>query len=511
MTFDKIRNSFAWLSLVTILCRIVGLVREIVTARFFGTTGIYDAFLIAFMIPNFFRGLLAEGALSTAFIPVISELIATGEKKEEILKITGAVFTFFLIATVLLYAVVLLASWILLKYFSLPAKISEIIFLLRFTFPYLIFVSLAAWAMGILNARHRFILPGLNPIILDFWWMIGLFFFTHFFGNTLEQKIFGLLIGVLLGGLSQFVFQLPAVFSVHGPIIFNTRWKHPALMKMLKMFTPVIIGMSVGPINLLVDYFFARSLAEGAVSALWYATRIYQLPLGVFSISLATVLLPHLSGDVAIKKIQQVKDHIHKGLDQTIFFLIPSAIGMIVFRREMIELFFKRGMFTGHSVEITAYPLMLYSIGLVFYGTAIIITRAFYAHHDTATPVKVGLISIGTNALFDMVLMKFMGHGGIALSTSLVGIENVILLIWLFKKKFALLEMVRMAKSFSRVFLMSCFWGIIIEGIRRVLVPYGNAVTVVAGTACGVLLYFAFAVVLKFPELSGIRMFKWKM
>jgi len=511
MTFDKIRNSFVWLSLVTILCRIAGLIREIVTARFFGTTGIYDAFLIAFMIPNFFRGLLAEGALSTAFIPVISELIAKGEKKEEILKVTGAVFSFFLIATVVLYVFILFASWILLKYFSLPAKISEILFLLRFTFPYLIFVSLAAWAMGVLNARHRFVLPGLNPIILDFWWIIGLFFFTHFFGNTLEQKIFALLIGVLLGGLSQFVFQLPAVFSVHGPIVFNTQWKHPALMKMLKMFSPVIIGMSVGPINLLVDYSFARSLTEGAVSALWYATRIYQLPLGVFSISLATVLLPHLSGDVAIKKMQQVKDNIHKGLDQTIFFLVPSAIGMIVFRKEMIGLFFKRGMFTGYSVEITAYPLMLYSIGLVFYGAAIIITRAFYAHQDTATPVKVGLISIGTNALFDMILMKFMGHGGIALSTSIVGLQNLVMLVWLFKKKFGLIQIEHVMKSFLRVFLVGCFWGIIMEAIRRILIPYGTAIIVVAGTVSGILLYFIFAIILKFPELAGIRMLKWKM
>lgn len=510
MSFHKIRTSFIWLSIVTILCRIAGLLREIITAKFFGTTGIYDAFLIAFMIPNFFRGLLAEGALSTAFIPVVSELIAKGEKREEIQKITGTVFTFLLLSTSGLYFFVLIMSLVVMNFFTLSTKISEVLFLLRFTFPYLIFVSLAAWAMGVLNARRRFILPGLNPVVLDFWWIISLFFFTGFFGNTLEQKIFGLLIGVLIGGASQFLFQVPLVLSVNGPIILNTNWKHPATLKMVRLFIPVIIGMSVGPINLLVDYSFARMLSEGMVSALWYATRIYQLPLGIFSISLATVLLPHLSGDVAIRKIEQVKENIHKGLEQTIFLLIPSAIGMIVFRKEIVELLFKRGLFSQYSVEITAYPLMFFSIGLVFYGMAIIITRAFYAYNDTSTPVKVGVISIGANVLLDAVLMKFMGHGGIALSTSLVGLENFLLLFILFKKKFGLLDTKRISIGFLRILLVGLCWGIILGIIRHLFLHFGNFTVVAAGVIFGAISYFAISCMLRFPEISEIRIFKWK-
>ncbi|MCM8788293.1 MAG: murein biosynthesis integral membrane protein MurJ [Candidatus Omnitrophica bacterium] len=496
---------------MTIICRIAGLLREIFTAKFFGTTGIYDAFLIAFMIPNFFRGLLAEGALSTAFIPVVSGLIAKGEKKEEIIRITGAVFTFLLISTSALYVFILFACWILQRFFSLPAKIAEIVFLLKFTFPYLIFVSMSAWAMGVLNARHRFILPGLNPIVLDFWWILSLFFFTGFFGDALEQKIFGLLLGVFMGGASQFIFQLPLVFSSHGPIVFSFDWKHPAILKMIRLFAPVVIGMSVGPINLLVDYSFARSLAEGTVSALWYATRIYQLPLGVFSISLATVLLPHLSGQVATEKLEQLKENIHKGLEHIIFLLVPSAIGMIIFRKEAIELLFKRGMFSGYSVEITAYPLMFFSVGLVFYGLATVITRAFYAYHDTSTPVKVGLISIITNALLDMFLMRFMGHGGIALSTSVVGLENFILLYWLLKKKFGLLETKRLLNAFFRILLVGFCWGIMVQLIKMLMLPCGTLITVVFGTLSGVLLYIGIAAIFRFPEIRETRIFRWKI
>lgn len=511
MSFHRIRSSFIWLSLITIFCRIAGLAREIITARFFGTTGVYDAFLIAFMIPNFFRGLLAEGALSTAFIPVVSELIAKGEKKEEVLKITGAVFTFLLLSSTALYIFILFLVWVLTGFFSLPAKIAEILFLLRFTFPYLIFVSLSAWAMGVLNARRNFILPGLNPVVLDFWWIFSLFFFTRFFGNTIEQRIFALLIGVLIGGISQFIYQLPLVFSKHGPILLNTQWKHPAIIKMIRLFAPVIIGMSVGPINLLVDYSFARMLSEGTVSALWYATRVYQLPLGVFSISLATVLLPYLAGDVATKNIEQVKENIHNGLAQTIFLLIPSAIGMIVFRKEIVEVLFKRGLFNQYSVQITSYPLMLFSIGLVFYGMAIIITRAFYAYHDTSTPVKVGIISIGTNALLDAVLMRFMGHGGIALSTSFVGLENFILLYIFFRKKFGLLETRRISFTFLRILMVGVCWGIIILIIRNLLSNSGAYISVIAGVSAGCLLYFLATFYLRFPEIRGIRIFRWKI
>ncbi|HOC02670.1 MAG: putative peptidoglycan biosynthesis protein MurJ [candidate division TA06 bacterium ADurb.Bin131] len=511
MSFQTIRNSFFLLSFATILCRIFGFVREIITAKFFGTTGIYDAFLIAFMIPNFFRGLLAEGALSTAFVPVLSELIAKGEDRQEILKISGAVFTFFLIATTSLYILVLILSTVLLHFFTLPLKIVEIVSFLRFTFPYLIFVSLAAWAMGVLNVRHRFVLPGLSPIVFDFWWIVSLFCFTGFFGESLNSRIFGLMIGVLIGGASQFIFQVPLVLSVHGPIVLNTQWKHPAIIKMLKLFAPVVIGMSVGPINLLVDYSFARSLTEGTVSALWYATRIYQLPLGIFSISLATVLLPHMAGDVAKNNFEAVKENIHKGLEQTIFFLIPSAVGISIFRKEIVELIFKRGAFTDYSVGITAYPMMLFCIGLVFYGAAIIITRAFYAYHDTATPVKVGLISIATNALLDVILMRFMGHGGIALSTSFVGLENFLLLYWLFRRKFGLIEGSRITKSFFRVFSICIGWGIIIEALRRILSYSGLFITVCGGIVIAVLLYIVFAIVFRFPEIYGItRIFKWK-
>jgi len=511
MSFQNIRNSFFLLSFVTIVCRIFGLIRELLTAKFFGTSAIYDTFLIAFMIPNFFRGLLAEGALSTAFIPVLSEMIAKGHKKEEILQVSGAVFTFFLISTTFLYILVLLAGTILLHFFNLPIKVSEIIILLRFTFPYLIFVSLAAWAMGVLNVRYRFVLPGLNPIVLDFWWIIGLFFFTRFFGDSLDHRIFGLIIGVLIGGASQFLFQLPLVLTVHGPIVLNTRWKHPAIIKMLKLFTPVIIGMSVGPINLLVDYSFARCLEAGSVSALWYATRIYQLPLGIFTISLATVLLPHLSGDIAKKNFDMVKENIHKGIEQTIFFLIPSAISISIFRKEIVELLFKRGAFTDYSVSITAYPLMFFNIGLVFYGAAIIITRAFYAHHDTTTPVKIGLISIAINVVLDFILMQFMGHGGIALSTSLVGMGNFLLLSWLFKRKFHLIEQTRIIKSFLRILSISIGWGIILELIRRLFLPTGLVITVIGGIIIAMVLYIIFAIIFKFPEIYDLRIFKWKI
>ena len=461
------------------------------------------------MIPNFFRGLLAEGALSTAFIPVLSEYLADEEKKKEVRKISSAVFTFLLTATIILYAIFLAAGLFVAHTSIFSQRIRDVFVLLRFTFPYLIFVSLAAWCMGILNSYHHFTLPGLSPIVLDFWWVLSLFLLTPVFGTTPEKQIFGLGIGVIIGGISQFVFQLPAVSKYQGLPRLEWDWTHPALKKMFFLFTPMIIGVSVGPINLLTDYSFAHFLQPGMVSALWYATRIYQLPLGIFSVSLATVLLPHFSFQIAKKETGLVRESMENGIMQMFFLLIPSSVWMAVYRNELIMLFFKRGLFDAHSVNITAFALLFFCLGIVFYGAAMVLTRGFYAFNDTRTPVKIGLISIGTNAVLDFVLMRFLNQGGIALSTSVVGLENFLLLAYLFVKKFGIIDMKSITRGFLRISGLNVLWGILLYGIRGTELFTGVFGTVAFGVVAGFLFYVIMAFLLKFPEMEGLIKWKW--
>ncbi len=455
MTSNKIFRAISLVSLGTLISRFCGLGREVATANFFGTTGVYDAFLIAFMIPNFFRGILAEGALNAAFIPVFTEYVVEQEDTKKSSEIFNICFTASLFLTFTLFIIVFLSSYIAIGFIPDTSKWLWIWILLKFTFPYLIFISLAALNMGVLNVYKSFFLPSLSPVILDFFWISALFFLMPFFGNRIEEKIFGLCIGVIAGGIGQFLFTLIPVIKKGYTIKLNLNFKHPALKKIGKLLAPMIIGMAVGPINLLIDHTMANTLYEGAVSGLWYSARIYQLPLGIFAISISTGIFPWLSENVSQKNYKEFESTLLFSLKLLLIFILPFVFGIIILRTEIITLPFSRGLFSEQSIKLAAAPLAFYSIGLIGYGGISIITRAFYSNGDTITPVRVGLLTILANCVFNLIFMKFLGHSGIALSTALVGSANLLLLITFFYKKHLKINL-NVLKSFTlKVFFSS--------------------------------------------------------
>ncbi|HOL67097.1 MAG TPA: murein biosynthesis integral membrane protein MurJ, partial [bacterium] len=414
MSFRSITRAAAVIALTTALARLLGLFREVVSARAFGTTGVYDAFLLAFMIPNFFRGLLAEGALSTAFVPVYTEILTDPQRKEERAQVVAISFTFSLVLTCSLYLLVLITVPLVQRFLHPVSRWFLTFSLLRFTFPYLIFISLSALEMGVLNCHKHFFLPAASPILLDLVWMAAILWLCPLLGGSLERQILGLCVAVTAGGAAQFLLQLPAVRRRGVSFRFNFNFRHPALLKMRRLLAPVIIGVAVGPINLLVDYSLANFLSGGMVSALWYATRLYQLPLGIFAISLSTAVLPWLAERRAQKNLMALRRELTGSLSLVCAVLLPCTIGLFLFRKEIVALLFQRGMFSASSVEITAFALGFYSLGLVGYGAASVLTRGFYAFQDTRTPVLVGVISIATNFFLDIILMGPLQHGGIA-------------------------------------------------------------------------------------------------
>ncbi|MCM8786039.1 MAG: murein biosynthesis integral membrane protein MurJ [Candidatus Omnitrophica bacterium] len=460
----KIFKAVSLLAIGTIISRIFGLFREIVSANFFGTTKIYDAFLLAFMIPNFFRGLLAEGALSSSFIPVFTEYMSDHEKKKDLKKIVDITFTLSLIFTFSLFLIFFILSEIGIKFLKFESKWYYVFLLLKFTFPYLIFISFSALYTGILNSYKSFFLPSISPVVLDFFWIFSLFSLSHIFGNTPEERIFSLCIGVILGGIGQYFLLIPFArkLSYHPKINFN--FSHPAIKKMGFLFLPMIVGVAVGPINLLVDYSLANLLSDGMVSGLWYATRLYQLPLGIFGISISNAVLPWLSENFSKKEFDKFKENLYYAFKILFFTIIPSTFFLILLNQEIITFLFKRGVFDLKSVKLTAYPLFFYSFGLIFYGGISIMTRCFYAFNDTRTPVKIAVFSIGTNFILDIILMKFLAHGGIALSTSLVGLINFFLLFYFFNRKYLKLDYKRILKNFGMSFVslipVLIFWAI---------------------------------------------------
>jgi putative peptidoglycan lipid II flippase len=462
MSSKRILRAVSIVSLGTIVARLFGLAREISTANFFGTTSIYDAFLIAFMIPNFFRGLLAEGALNTAFIPVFTEYASEGADKKEGMEIFNICFTVSLITTVTLFLLVLLISFISRGLMTESSRWWQVWTLLRFTFPYLIFISLTALNMGVLNAYKNFFLPSLSPVILDAVWIAGLFLLLPLFGNTPEKQIFGLCTAVFLGGMGQFLLTLIPVLRKGYKIRLNFRFAHPVIKKMSRLLAPVVIGVAVTPINLLADYSLANLLYKGAVSGLWYSTRIFQLPLGVFAISISTVVLPWFSEDASLKNDEGFIKNLRFSMKLLTILLLPFTFGLIVFSDEIVSFLFARGMFGLESVSLVSSPLIFYSIGLLGYGGASVWSRAFYACKDTSTPVKVGIFSIVINLVLNLVFMRLIGHSGIALSTSLVGMTNFILLVIIFNKKHIYVDLKTMIPLLTKIFVSALFMGAVL-------------------------------------------------
>jgi len=465
MSSKKILKAVSIISIGTIISRIFGLFREITSANFFGTTFIYDAFLIAFMIPNFFRGIIAEGALNSAFIPVFTEYTTNEEKKKEANKVINLCFTSSIIITLSLFFIIYILSSFIPHFLSPQSKWFWVWTLLKFTFPYLIFISLASLNMGILNV---------HPL----------------FGSSLNERIFGLCFGIVGGGLFQFLYLLPVIKKMGYTYKLNFNFSHPAIRKIGKLILPVIAGVAVVPINLLVDYSLAGNLFNGAVSGLWYATRIFQLPLGVFAISISTASLPYFSENIATKNFEQFKENFYFAMKLLFFLLVPFTFGLIFFRTEIITFLFKRGLFTSKSVNIVSFPLMFYSIGLAGYGGISILTRAFYAFGDTSTPVKIGIISILVNFVLDIILMKFLSHGGIALSTSTVGLINFLFLYLLFIKKHIPFNNKKIIFYFSKALISSLVMSFILVIFRTNFHYLPLPIFLTTGIILAIIIYF---------------------
>ena len=490
MDKKRIILTVGMVSLVTILVRVAGLGREMFSAYFFGTTLVYDAFLLAFMIPNFFRGVLAEGGLNSAFIPVFADYLSP-EKKKDAQRIISDTLGASLCLTLSLSLFFFIASS-LTGFFPLSQKILLTLSFLRFTIFYLVFVSMAALVMGVLNSLGHFSGPALAPLGLDLFWILSLVTIAPLFGTGLEGRTYGLILGLLVGGAAQFFIPAPALWRRGFSLKPTFNLKNPALVKMGKLLTPIIIGVAVTPINLLVDNFLAmRIRSEGMVTSLWYANRLMQLPLGIFAVTLGTVALPAMSRLASVGDLKQMKETLAYSLKLAFLLVVPAAFALIFFREPIIRVLFQRGLFTSQSTQMTATALLFLSLGLFGYSGNIVLTRAFYALKDTATPVKVGILSIVSNLVLDLILMGPLKQGGIALSTSLVGILNFALLFFLLQRKIGLLGGRKLLKISLEFVILSGLATLLAFGFFHfTALRFGTGAALFSALIVGSIIYF---------------------
>ncbi len=463
MKQEKVKKSLVKsatiISLSTFLSRISGLMRDMVSAQVFGLSKVWDAFVYAFMIPNLLRRLVGEGALSSAFIPIYTEVL-NQKGKEEADRVANIVFS--LLITVL-GIFLFIIHWIikaLLHYFVFSEKITLALQLLLILFPYIFFLASVALFMGILNCHKRFFVTSFTPVLLNLIWIVTVIFFCSQIERSAEEKISILAWGVLFAGFAQVLFNFIPLLKLgfYPRFIFNLR--HPALVKIINLMAPAALGFSITQINIFVDLSLAMFLGDGANSALWYGNRLMQFPLGVFGIAMGTALLPTISHQVAKNNIEGLKNTLSFSLRSVFLVIIPASVGLIVLREPIIRICFERGQFDAYATGRTALTLLCYCFGLFAYSGIKLVVSAFYSLQDTKTPVKVGALCMILNIVFNIILMQFLREAGLALATALSSTINFILLAWLLRNKIGSFEESKVIFSFIRIVVISIIMGL---------------------------------------------------
>lgn len=504
----SLMQSAGLIGLLTLMSRVLGFARDVISAKIFGTSGAWDAFLLAFTLPNFLRRLVGEGALASAFVPVYSEVLKE-RGREEADRVANIVFTLLsCFLGVFLLLITALIQWIL-STFELPGKIELTLKLLQILFPYILFLGHVALSMGTLYCHKHFFTPSLAPVLLNIFWIFGVLWVCPLAGS-LEGKAHLLAVTVLLSSVAQLGIQLFPLKKLGFRVRFIFEWFHPAIRKIYGLLLPSIMGFAVTQVSILIDMALAFLLGDGANASLWYGNRLMQFPLGLFGIAMGTALLPTFSEQAAEKNLGQVGETLSFSLRTTFFIVVPASVGLIFLRTPIVQVLFERGNFDALSTARTAATAAFYSIGLFGYSGQKMMTSVFYAIQDTKTPFLVSALAVAVDVVLNLVLMWPLREGGLALATAISGILNFLVLIFLFKKKVAELDLARIARSFTKIVLLSLAMGGMSYWIHQ-HVRFSFSSSMVNGIAglttailVGIALYVLLSFIFRVEELGGI-------
>jgi putative peptidoglycan lipid II flippase len=490
-----------------LLSRITGFLRDMVVAYFFGAGMATDSFFVAFRIPNLWRRLVGEGALTISFIPIYTESLTQGTK-EGSKEVTHIAFTMGGILLLVLAILGIFFSPILIRliapgFLKDPVQFQLTVTLNKIMFPYLFFIGLFALSMGILNSLRHFFAPAFSPVFLNLSIIISVFLLYHHF----QKPVMSLAIGVLAGGMIQFLFQIPFLIKKRITFRFNLNFRHPVIKRIGFLMIPGLIGTAAYQLNVFIDTIFASFLSKGSVSYLYYADRLMEFPLGIFVMAIGTAALPSFSEQVSQGKIEEFKETVSFAFRLGSFICIPAMVGLIALKTPILNLLLQRGQFDFSATKMTAKALLCYSIGLWAIGGVRAIAPAFYSLQDTRSPLKIGLICLGTNVLLNFVLMHPLKHAGLALATSLSAMLNLFLLYRKLNHKLSGFDIEKNIKSLLRTFACSLPMGL----AAYLICSIGNwsitgnvgekVLLLIAGMVIGLGIYFACSYWMKNEEI----------
>ncbi|MDD5556825.1 MAG: murein biosynthesis integral membrane protein MurJ [bacterium] len=453
----RIARSASVVGAATLVSRILGLAREMVILNLFGTH-LTDAFYAAFRLPNTLRYLMGEGALSAAFIPVFSDCLHKRGRREAWELATAVLLWLLVVAGGVAAAGMLCAPWIvrtLLAGFAAdPEKLALTAGLTRWMFPYIVFVSLVALCMGILNSLGHFAMPSLAQAAFNLTVILAAFFISPLWGAEGGDRVFALAVGVLAGGAVQLAMQTPVLRRRGFRLSFGRVWRNPEIGRIARLVVPALAGLAVYHVNLIVDNLFASFLPEGSITYLFAANRLIQFPIGTFAIGISTVAFPLMASRAVAGDIEGLKEALTYALRLCFFITIPAAAGLIVLGRPIIRLLYERGEFLADgSTDPTYWAVLFYAVGVFCIGGVSVVVRCFYSLQDTRTPVRVACVAVAVNIILDIVLMGPLRHGGLALATSLAAAVNLSILLLLLRRRLGLLGLRRVARSLAKIVL----------------------------------------------------------
>ena len=492
--------------------RVLGLVREQLYAWLMGTTGIASAFVMAFNIPNLFRRLLGEGVLSSAFIPVFK----SKEKHEgevEMWRAANAVISGLIVVAVVVSLVAIGIASIMLCFSSLNADTRLMFQLLRIMFPYMILVCIAAVFMGMLNARGHFFIPALGAAVLNVV-MICTVLFVHFAHLPMSQQVYGLAIGVLVAGTAQAFFQLPALHREGFRYRWVTPWSDPSVREVVRKMIPASVGVAAFQINVMLTQSLAFGENTSIVSEFAYAVRLMELPQGVFGISLATFLLPTLSGLALEKNFAEFRTTLRQGISYLVFVNLLASVLLFTLAEPMIRLLFQHGRyFDAVSTYKVSLALICLAPGLIAFSLVNILARAFYALGDMKTPMRISIFALGANLLLVTIFLYGikLGSASLGLANTISSLCNVCLLFFALRKKLKTLEMTELLRQLPALGISAVVAGLVawygfqywqnhvghehlFQRLGEVFLPIIAATTV----------YFGLALALKIPSAHEI-------
>ena len=479
-------------------------------AYFFGASMATDAFVTAFRIPNLLRDMFAEGALSSAFVPIFKDKLVK-EGAEPAFSLANKVITAALLVVSLIVLLGILAAPAIIYlsaygFVEEAAKFDLTVGLTRLMFVYLLLVSLSAIVMGMLNSFGRFAIPSIAPAMFNLGTIVTVFVLY----NYLDIPVYALALGVLIGGFGQLAIQVPLLLKIGYRFRFELSFLDPGVKRVVRLFTPMVIGMSAGRINILVSTLVASLLAEGSISYLNYSFRLMHFPLGVFAVALGTVALPKASEAASGGDLTKLTRTFRQAMNLNFLVILPSAAFLALWGQDIVDLIYQYGAFSKLDAENTALALRHYSYGLVGLAAVRVTVPFYYSLGDSRLPTKISIIAVVLNMALYYPLVQMLSFAGLAAATSIAGLTNFALLIWYlpskglpFKRRLLLLDVVRIAVAAGLGFMAARFWPMHLTQ-EMGTIP-GRALDLAIAGAIGGAIFLVLCALFRVSELSVLK------